>query len=70
MRKISFETYSEVMDAWDDYQKTKIEKVMSLEYGKFGEKDVSEKADLVFKSLIDTDRSMIKFLEQSIDWKK
>ena len=35
---LSFETYSEVMDAWDDYQKVKIEKVLFLENGKFGKK--------------------------------
>lgn len=68
-KKISFKTYSEVMDAWDDYQKAKIEKVLFLEDGKFGEKDVSEKVELVFKSVIQSDRDLTKFLEQSIDWK-
>lgn len=70
MRKISFETYTEVMDSWEDYQKAKIEKIIFLEKGKFGEKDVSKKVEVVFKNLIESDRCMVKFLEQSIDWKK
>lgn len=64
--KISFETYSEALDAWDIFQKRKIERVLSLEHcEKYSEKKSEEKAELVFKKIVEEDRVVIGFLTQS-----
>jgi len=72
MRKITFDTYCEVEDAWNDWQMEKIKRALELEQDTKlkSVSEIEKRADLIFKTLILEDRIIRHFLYKAFEGSK